>query len=274
MRYSYPNVLEASRAMLLDVCERLSELRSKYVIVGGWVPFLRTKHESLRHPGTKDVDVLLNDDAVSAKAAVEALMKADYLPSAKHPFQLLHVLKIEDQEMVFNADLMHPAESSTAPEMFADILELHIRENYDPKKVKMKSIAFPSSLIVFEQTLWSDFLFKATRPSGVVSEIAVPLLDEVGLVLSKCDSVRHEKRRRDAFDIYFVLTGSNGDDVGLRLRRLGRTFPQVQQQLDLLRAYLGNAKNSFDRNVSLFAPNLGNVSPPPSNYVWRKLFND
>jgi len=120
MSFSYPNVLEANRGLLLDVCKNLNELQSNYVIVGGWVPYLRTVHETLRHPGTKDVDVLLNDDKQLLQLAVKSLLGAGYVLSAKHPFQLLRTLKVKegdgDREFVFNVDLMHPAEGAANPD--------------------------------------------------------------------------------------------------------------------------------------------------------------
>jgi hypothetical protein len=52
---------------------------------------------------------------------------------------------------------MHPLEASANSEMFQDILDLEIRSDYDENRPKVKSICFPSSAIIFEQSLWSRF---------------------------------------------------------------------------------------------------------------------
>ncbi len=279
MGYSYPNVLAASRGLLLDVCERLTALRTNYVIVGGWVPYLRANHETLRHPGTKDVDVLLNDDKELLQLSVRALLDAGYLLSAKHPFQLLRTLTIKgddgEQEFVFNVDLMHPSEGAAKPDMFADILELNIAENYDPQKIAIKSIVFPSSLIVFEEKMWSDFALQATFPQGGDGKANIPLLDEVGLVLSKCESVSKKKRERDAYDIYYVLTAQNGAAVAAALRALSEQFPQVETQLGLLNNCLSkDGGKEFHINAMKYISSDLHLDRRPADEVLRLLFND
>jgi hypothetical protein len=52
---------------------------------------------------------------------------------------------------------MHPLEASANSEMFQDILDLEIRSDYDEDRPKVKSICFPSSAVIFEQSLWSRF---------------------------------------------------------------------------------------------------------------------
>lgn len=253
------------------MCSRLTKLNSNYVIVGGWVPYLRTVHSTLVHPGTRDVDVLLNDDRALLADAVQALMDAEYLPSAKHPFQLLRVLVVNGEELVFNVDLMHPSEGNKNPEMFEDIMELNIRQNYGSPRMMMKSIAFPSSSIVFDEHLWSDVPLNAAFPRGGTGTRNIPLLDEAGCVLSKCDSVRRSKRERDAFDIYFILTGSRGSDTGAKLRSLANQYPDVQRQLNLLRDYVRDHRKTFEENVARFAEGR-QLHNSPAEEVQRLLF--
>jgi hypothetical protein len=258
-QYLFPNLLAASSGLLLDVCERLTELRTNYVIVGGRVPYLRVKHDILNHPGTKDVDVLLNDDKTLLRKAVTALLQAGYLLSAKHPFQLLRTLNVkndnEHQTFVFNVDLMHPSEESAQIDMFADILEMNVADNYDPGKHAVKSIAFPSSSIVFAEKLWSDVCLSGVYPDGRHGAENIPLLDEAASVLSKSESATKKKRERDAYDIYYILTGEHGGAVADKLRSLSARFPQVNRQLGKLEKFLAtNDGERFRNNVMRFVP--------------------
>ena len=45
--HSYKSVVEGSQGLLIDVCSHLTKPNSNYVIVGGWVPYLRAAHSTL-----------------------------------------------------------------------------------------------------------------------------------------------------------------------------------------------------------------------------------
>jgi hypothetical protein len=192
--------------------------------------------------------------------------------SAKHEFQLLKVLQVGSREFVFNIDLMHPAEASSRPEMFQDILDLGISDNYDENSPKVKSICFPSSAIIFEQNLWSMVKVAATDFDGKHFECDVPLMDEAALILSKADSVKQAKRARDAFDIYFLLAGPAGPTIAKKLKALSTSFPQVSEQLNLLRKFLDDNPDRFDKSVLTYLVE-NSVSAKPSEYVRMLLFS-
>jgi hypothetical protein len=198
---------------------------------------------------------LFNDDPEPIKAAVRNLIAAGYVPSAKHPFQLLKELRVQDQRFVFNVDLMHPreAEIKRFEDMFEDIIDLGIREDYDePETHIMKSICFPSAKIIFDERLWSQVQADATLPNGQTGRASIPLMDECGLVLSKCESVSGKKRDRDAFDIYFVLSGPRAEDIGNEIRVLSVRFPQVAKHLCGLERFLRQNAQTFEERVSAY----------------------
>lgn len=259
---AFQHKMEAIKAVLLETCQVLSTAQVQFVVAGGWVPYLREGNQSLRHPGTNDVDILFNDDRKPIRGAVEALLGAGYLPSAKHPFQLLKELPVAHERFVFNVDLMHPIEGGAEPDMFQDIIDLGIRADYDSLETHVvKSICFPSSRIVFDEKLWSLVTVSGTSAAGGATSVGVPLVDEAGLILSKCASVSKEKRDRDSFDIYFLLSGARGATIASRLLSLADRFPQVEDQLSKLRAYLQKTPAEFDARVSRFASQIISASP-------------
>ncbi len=278
-QHAYENVLDACRGLLVDVCVHLNAIKTNYVIAGGWVPYLRSVHPRFQHQGTKDVDVLLDDDRELLKPAVHALLNAGYLLSAKHSFQLLRILNVRDidggqvHELAFNVDLMHPAKARQTPEMFADIMEININQAYDPGKVHVQSIVFPSSKIIFDERMWEEVELAATSPAGESNTSNVPLLTPAAFILSKCDSVRNKKRERDAFDIYFVLTGQRGEETIRALRSFAEQFPQVDRQLGLLHAFLRERAGVFDENVARYT-NDWMPRESPARVVRVALFRD
>lgn len=254
---------EAARAILEDVCKRLSGI--EFVIVGGWVPVLRADHTTLTHPGTRDVDVLFHKDVSSIANAVNVLLDGSYLISAKHRFQLLKPLNVSGKQLVFNVDLMHPLELGETNDMFQDVMDIGIPDNSEASgRMKMKSICFSASEIIFEESLWSSH-----SGGGVLS---VPLMTAPGLVISKCRSCQLLKRERDAFDIYFVLTNRDAEKTAAQVRELSRSHIEVEGQTQSLMNYLRDTENArtFDRNVGSYSHNTS-PSEPPSALVLRTL---
>jgi hypothetical protein len=73
MDAEYSRDTAAAFALLQEVTGALLECNVDFVIVGGWVPFL-FHAERFGHPGTYDVDVLLN--AKSLGASTMALLSS------------------------------------------------------------------------------------------------------------------------------------------------------------------------------------------------------
>ena len=242
---------EACQGLLLTTTHVLAGAGVGFVIAGGWVPVLLGEgHETLVHPGTRDVDVLLTGDRIEAKRAAQALLSARFRPSAKHEFQLLRDANVSGTDFVFNVDLMHPKESTLSPGSFEDIFDLGISDAYDPRGSRfLKSIAFKSAAIVTEQKLFEVVAVSGTDLDGKASRAEVPVLDFSALVLSKAESVSVRKRTRDAFDIYYALTGPLGAKAAASLQRLAAEFEEVGDQLELLRAFLDDHPDRFNANV-------------------------
>lgn len=243
------------KGLLLTTVGALNANTADYVIAGGWVPVLSDpNHPSLSHPGTHDVDVLLMGELSSVQSAARALLAANFRPSAKHEFQLLRNACVLTQEFVFNVDLMHPHEGDRKPEMYNDIFDLGVNDAYDPRGSRhMKSIAFKSAAIVYEQNLFGRIPVEGTNLDGVWVTLDIPILSPSAAIMSKCESASIPKRTRDAFDIYFILTGTDGARHAAELRNLSNQFTQVAEQLEHLSKFLTDEPCRYNSNVALHA---------------------
>ncbi len=252
---AFDDLNHACRGLLITTTQILNAAKVEYVIAGGWVPLLSAQdHPSLEHPGTRDVDVLLMDENAAIQQAVQALLNAQFRCSAKHEFQLLRDATVGSTEFVFNVDLMFPKESQKHPEMFSDIFDLGVTDSYDPRGTRfMKSIAFKSAAIVYEQELFSVVSVHGKCLDGRDTSAEVPILSPAAAILSKCESVRIAKRTRDAFDIYYILSGANGASVADELKQLSAKFPEVADQLTHLKSFLSKEPDRYNANVSLHA---------------------
>jgi hypothetical protein len=124
------------------------------------------------------------------------------LVSAKHDFQLLKPISVEGRELVFNVDLLHPSETHRNPELLVDHLDLHIKESDFGDNKFVKSMVLPSSQILFEKDFFDSLIVNCPISNAYAT---IPLINECGCILSKCESVKLEKRKRDAFDIYLSV---------------------------------------------------------------------
>lgn len=224
---------------------------------------LRGGAAALRHPGTRDVDILFSDEQDSIVDAAQALLASGFHPSAKHEFQLLRPIEVANRKFVFNVDLMHQGEFRGPQDLFADIFDLGIPDAYDPTgKRWLKSILFSSSAIIFEQHLWSPIELEGRNADGASRLISIPLMDEVGLILSKVESVRQPKRPRDAFDIYFVLSGPSARVIEAKLRIMCSKFPRVAKRISELKEWIVESPERFDANVQKYAVDVNTPSWP------------
>ncbi len=251
----YSDLNDACKSLLLTVVGTLNKTKLRYVIAGGWVPLLiESDHPYLKHPGTRDVDVLLVDNLESVRLATRALFENDFRPSAKHEFQLLRNASVGKQEFVFNVDLMHPVENSEPEQMFNDIFDLGVRDDYDPRGSRFaKSIAFRSAKIVYEKNLFTNIPLLGIDLDENTYEHSIPLLSASAFILSKCESVKIKKRTRDAFDIYYMLSSSNGRKHASELVSLSQNYRQVHDQVNILLTFLRDESMQFNYNVNIHA---------------------
>lgn len=252
---SFVDLNGACRALLFSCVHILNTSGLRYVVAGGWVPLLlEPKHPSLVHPGTRDVDVLMIDDLQAVQSAAEALLLNRFRPSAKHEFQMLRDARVGSRDFVFNIDLMHPYEASDTPVMFNDIFDLGVNDAYDSRGSRYaKSIAFRSAEIVYQENLFDVLSIEGVDLDERECSLDIPLLSASAFLLSKCESASVPKRTRDAFDIYYLLSGSQGEYHGANLHALATRFPQVDKQVEVLRKFLRDEPSRFNQNVTQHA---------------------
>lgn len=272
----YRSILAATRGVLVEACSLLNAAEVDYVVVGGWVPFIRSTGHTLQHPGTRDVDLLINGDAERVKEAVLLFWNAGYSPSAKHPFQLLKQMTVEEEsgsvrQFTFNVDLMHPMEECAAgDDLFQDIIDLGVRiaDNF-PETQRLKSIIFLSPEIIFDSELWSNVTVNGTLPDGTVVSQAIPLMNEVGLILSKSESFKNSKRGRDSFDIFYTLNDPVGEVVARELIDISRKNASVRDQIESLCNFLRERPDLFNKRVAEYAKDA--LPPNCAQFVLGRL---
>lgn len=218
----------------------------EYMVIGGWCPVFRNSTK-IKHPGTLDVDLLFRDSYRSGAIleVIRALLDSGFRASAKHPFQLLKSQKINNEELVFNIDLLHPnmTTDKSVTGMFVDHLELDVPLRKTGRELKsVKSIVLPNSSVLFSQGLYSTERIGGTD---------FKLISFDGMFISKMDSCQKQKRERDSFDIYL---GFLGDDIDIeRINSLSENDERIRDSLQKFRSFLKNNRDLFNNNVKMFS---------------------
>ncbi len=207
----YSDIQTGALGMLYETTSLLNRLGVKYIIVGGWSPYLLNS-KPIPHPGTKDVDVLFDGAYEKGRLGdiILKFLKNNYVLSAKHDFQLFKKIKVAGQDFIYNVDLLHPLETIKPKDIYVEHIDLNIpADKYQSRTFKMKSIALPSSQSLFDSNVISKYKLEITTVTGQSISEEIPLMGELGTLITKSQSVSVPKRYRDSFDIYLTIKQSS-----------------------------------------------------------------
>lgn len=254
---------DAVKGMLVEAVESLKNTGVTYAVIGGWAPFLRNVRTDIQHPGTRDVDLLFSGADVKGVLgkAVQALLASGFIVSGKHDFQVMKAMKVHNREMIFHVDLLHPGQPGLNPELFCEHFDLGVPIDEAKLETKLvKSIVLPSSKFIFEQRLYDRF--EVEHPL-TKQRVGIDLINQAGLIFSKCESVQAKKRERDAFDIFLATAQPDWPQTIKALISAVGEVGGLADPLKSLYKYLSceDKAKLFDTNVSKFTKNTGSPSP-------------
>lgn len=210
----YSDIQSGAFGLLYETTSLLNKIGTKYIIVGGWTPYLLNS-EPIQHPGTKDVDVLFDRgyEKGQLKEVILAFLNNGFILSAKHDFQLFKQIQVKENLFIYNVDLLHPLETIKPKDIYVEHIDLDIpADKYLSSTFKMKSIALPSSQSLFDYNLITPYNLEISVDDSTVLSQTVPLMGEIGTLVTKSKSVLKDKRYRDSLDIYLTIKQSRNYD--------------------------------------------------------------
>ncbi|NIJ83048.1 hypothetical protein FHY35_000003 [Xanthomonas arboricola] len=195
--YMFQSEQEAAKAMLLEVTQILNRKTIDYAVVGGWVPYL-FNCSPVAHPGTFDVDIVLNtalnkDDVILALDSM--INDFGYMRAPKNAFQVYRAIPVLGETMIFHVDFLH--------RKYAD-------DTGDLTRSwgRYQSITAPGTDVIFTHQQTQSHLVEALGMDGNSLKSDVTFASEAAFLSTKGRSVGFGKRERDAFDIYLIITQS------------------------------------------------------------------
>lgn len=265
----YQNIQDGAFGMLYESTNILNSLDVKYIVVGGWSPYLLNSNP-IPHPGTNDVDVLFDKgyEKGKLKEIIAALLDSGFILSAKHDFQLFKEINVKGKTFIYNLDLLHPLETVNPTDIYVEHIEFDIpADKYLSKNFKMKSIALPNSQVLFDNKVYQSYSLEVDG----LKKIEFPLMSELGTLLTKSKSVLIEKRYRDSLDIFLTISQSqNYNQLIKEIRKLKIKSPDsfnvlygVRQAFEEVKLYINTIrfinikKPDFDYTVELFLKETG-----------------
>lgn len=254
------SINDGAKNLLKETINELSKIKDlEYIIIGGWCPFLRNAHD-ISHPGTLDVDILFKQgyESKTLEEIIGAFINVGFIPSAKHPFQLLKKQQILDKDFIFNIDLLHPnmTEDYKMKGMFIDHLDLDVPLRGE-ETVKMMSIVLPNSALLFSNNLFDKY---------EIDNLTFNLVDFTGMFLTKIESCKKQKRERDSFDIYLAFL-NNGVDIN-KLKAIAKENNHVNIALESFKEFLQKDEEIFNSNIRLFN---GKISGSPAKEILERI---
>ncbi|MFZ2725278.1 MAG: hypothetical protein WAX77_03400 [Methylococcaceae bacterium] len=133
------------------------------------------------------------------KDLFSSFLEKGFLFSAKNQFQMIKTYKIAGREFAYNVDFIHPKSDGNS-EIFIDHLDIGVPiDKYQSKTFKMMSIATPNALGLF------DGYYEMYSFMNNEKIIEFPLMNEIGLLITKSESVKVAKRKRDSLDIFLAI---------------------------------------------------------------------
>jgi len=203
----FSDLQTGATAVLYDTTTLLNDMGVKYIIVGGWSPFLLNS-DPIPHPGTKDVDVLFDRayEKGTLSEIIREFLKHGFLLSAKHDFQLFKSVVVAGNPFIYNVDLLHPLETIKPKDIYVEHIDLGIpADKYLSETFKMKSIALPSSQSLFDYNIITKYSLEEPGSDRQRRYQEIPLMSELGTLITKSRSVFETKRYRDSLDIYLAI---------------------------------------------------------------------
>lgn len=235
-------IQKAAISLLSEVSMILKREEINYIILGGWSPYLLNTTKII-HPGTRDVDILIdrNCDSEKLNNLINSFLSAGFFLSSINEFQIYKTITIGLIPFIFQVDFLIPVNGDSDQGIMLPVYLTGEFDNYYEFK--------PISITNF------DFLF-----SGFVTEY--PLIDSAsktmsriltpaGCVLTKARSIGIEKRKRDSLDIFISIgSDANYTQVVLDLKELKTKNIEAFSYLNKVKEHYHTG--SFYRNLLIF----------------------
>lgn len=215
-----PPETQACLSVLVEIMTVLGEFRENIVIVGGNVPPLLIKSAGVKHPGTMDIDLAIDNRRISNdtyQTIVETLKaRGYYQQEGDQPFVFHRDIKTElGREITVEIDLLAGEYGGTGSDHRHQWIQ-----DAQARKARGSDLVFSNPLKV---------KLRSRLPNGAMHEVMVKIPSIGSFLAMKGMALWGRTKEKDAYDIYYCcryypggMAALVGDMKPLTSNRLAR----------------------------------------------------
>lgn len=214
----HPDVIQASRSVLVELATILRSYADAFVLIGGWVPYFILKQygetqTEFTHVGSIDVDLVMDPDMVTEDeylTVTELLLERGYRPSRDILYQLSRTVTspVSGEHYTIGVDFLTPR-----PPRGQGRTHRHraIQPDLKARTLEGAEIALRHHFPV---------QISGLLPGNGRTEVTINVADVVACLALKGVALGERYREKDAYDIYAICAYHGGGPVGVadRLR--------------------------------------------------------
>ena len=225
---------QAVRAVLIEIGQVLGSFQSKFVVVGGSVPWLLLNQSEDRHVGTMDVDLVLDPTALGDGEyanLVNLLLDRGYAQSKElRKFQLVRTVPIRGgtSNVKIIVDFLMPRNASVVKN------NPPLINAFAVQKADAASLA-----LEFSQAL----NFEGSMVDGGRNRVTINVASIPAFLAMKGYAIEKRDKPKDAYDIYYCVTNyTEGMDGLVKAIQPLLSEPIARKGFE----YIGGKFRSFD----------------------------
>jgi hypothetical protein len=233
-----PRETQACLSVLVEIMTVLDKFRESIVIVGGNVPPLLIKSAAVRHPGTLDIDLAIDNRRISddtCRTIVEALnARGYYQKEGDEPYMFYRDVDAETgNKVTVKIDLLSGEYGGTESD------HRHQKtQDAQPRKTRGCDLVFTSPVKV---------RVRSRLPDGATREVTVRVSSIGPFLVTKGMALWGRIKEKDAFDIYYCCRHYPGG-----LAALARDIRPLMNN-ELAREGFGKIMDRF-RHINALGP--------------------
>jgi hypothetical protein len=196
----------AVKAVLIEIGQVLGSYKGKFAVVGGAVPWLLLDNEQMKHVGTIDVDLGLDNEALAGgdyAGLVEALLKNGYKQrEGLKKFQLVRQVPVADggDPIDVIVDFLMPRHAQNEKN------KPPLIEGFAVQKADGTDLAL---------TFYDIVKLNGPMPGGGKNAVEIAVASIPALLAMKGFAIEQRKKEKDAYDIYYCVLNYPGGPKAL-----------------------------------------------------------
>ncbi len=187
-------MVQAARAVMLELVHVLGEYRDGIALVGGWIPTLLIPENTGKHIGSMDVDIAL-DHKLLQEAGYETICRKlesrGYRRSEEQPFIFFRDVPVGEESISVEVDLLAGEYEGTG------------RSHRTQRVQDAKARKARGCDLVF--TMAEEITITGIRPDGYKDTTTVKIAGVVPFIIMKAMAMADRVKEKDPYDIYYVL---------------------------------------------------------------------